>query len=66
MKKLEFLLLASLYSLELCNGLAYWADSYVTKKIKCCEYGPWVEFSTLGVAACMPCSYVALKQNGLA
>jgi hypothetical protein len=35
------LLLASLSSLTLWNSLAYWADSSVTKKIKCFEYGSW-------------------------
>jgi hypothetical protein len=37
--KLEYLSLASLSSLMLCNSLAYWADSKVMKKMKC-EYGP--------------------------
>jgi len=32
--------LVSLSSLRKCSTLAYWAHSYVTKKIKCCEYGP--------------------------
>jgi hypothetical protein len=34
---LEYLPLASLSSLMLCNTLAYLADSYVTKKMKCCD-----------------------------
>ncbi len=37
--KLDYLSLASLSSLVLCNTLAYYAHSYVTKKIKCCEHG---------------------------
>ncbi len=23
------------------NTIAHWVHSYVKKKIKCCEYGPW-------------------------
>jgi hypothetical protein len=26
--------------LPVTNTLAYWVNSYVTKKMKCCEYGP--------------------------
>ncbi len=37
---LECLSLARLSCLVFCNTLAYWADSYVTKKMKCCESGP--------------------------
>jgi hypothetical protein len=32
--------LSSLYSLDLCNTLAYWAHSSVMKKMKSCEGGP--------------------------
>ncbi len=38
--KLECLYLSSLSNLVLCNTLFYWACLLVTKKIKCCEYGP--------------------------
>ncbi len=27
--------------LSVTNAVAYWVHSYVTKKMKCCEYGPW-------------------------
>ncbi len=37
--KLEFFSVASLSSLMKCNTLAYWAHSYVIKKMKYCEYG---------------------------
>ncbi len=40
LNKLECLALVNLSSLVLWNGLAYRADSKVTKKMKCCEYGP--------------------------
>ncbi len=36
--KLECLTLAILRGLRLCNTLAYWTRSYVTKKIKFCDY----------------------------
>jgi hypothetical protein len=29
------------------NTHAYWAQSYVTKKVECCEYCPWAIFKTL-------------------
>jgi hypothetical protein len=35
-----FLSLASLSNPVYCNTLAYWAHSYVMKKMKCCECGP--------------------------
>jgi hypothetical protein len=38
--KLEVFYVASLSSIVKCNALAYWAHSYVTKKMECCEYGP--------------------------
>ncbi len=42
--KLECLSPPTLSNLESCNSLAYWAYSWVTKKMKCCEYGPCVTF----------------------
>ncbi len=37
--KLKCLSLVSLSSLVLWSSLAYWADSFVRKKMECCEYG---------------------------
>jgi hypothetical protein len=38
--KLECLALVIILTcLVLWNSLAYWADSWVTKKMECCEYG---------------------------
>ncbi len=42
--KLECLSPPTLSNLESCNSLAYWAYSWVTKKMKCCEYGHCVTF----------------------
>jgi hypothetical protein len=38
--KLERFSLASLSSLEWSNTLVAWANSQVTKKMKCCKYAP--------------------------
>ncbi len=45
--KLECFTMASLSNLVLCNTLTYWADTKVTKKMRCCEYGPWFMTSAM-------------------
>jgi hypothetical protein len=46
--KLECYITLYRKNLQMENTLAYLTNSYVTKKIKCFEYGPWPQLGSWG------------------